>query len=102
MMGSRSLPNSWKFGSFTQTFCANGGWVLLKFALGWQASMSATEHHSKEERSKIRREYHSKEERSKIQQGSMLAMIGNVLSFAVAAVVGWVLNPDFLNALHSK
>jgi hypothetical protein len=60
-----------------------GGWVVLKFALGWQARMSDKEHPSKEERDKIR-------------QGSMLAMIGNVLSFAIAIAVGWVLNPDAL------
>ena len=59
-----------------------GGWVLLKFALGWQASMSNKDH--------------PKKDQAKNQQGSMLAMIGNVLSFAIAITAGVYLYPDVL------
>jgi hypothetical protein len=55
-----------------------GGWVALKVALGWKASIS------------------SKDPTMEVQQGGMLALIGNVLSFAVAITVGLVLNPEAL------
>jgi hypothetical protein len=51
-----------------------GGWVLLKFAIGWQ------------------REKHSDE----VARGSFVALIGNVLSFAIAIAIGVYLNPDAL------
>jgi hypothetical protein len=51
-----------------------GGWVLLKFAIGWQ------------------REKHSDE----VAKGSFVALIGNVISFAIAIAIGVVLNPDAL------
>jgi hypothetical protein len=51
-----------------------GGWVLLKFAIGWQ------------------REKHDDE----VAKGSFLALIGNVLSFAIAIGVGVLLNPEAL------
>jgi hypothetical protein len=47
-----------------------GGWVLLKFAIGWR-------------RTPIN---------YKVALGSQLALIGNVLSFAIAIVGGWYLN----------
>lgn len=50
-----------------------GGWVVLKFALGWQ-----------------------REKDKNAAAGSMLALIGNVLSFAVAVAVGAALNPQAL------
>jgi hypothetical protein len=49
-----------------------GGWVALKFALGWQRERKTSE----------------------ALTGSMLALIGNVLSFAIAIGVGVVLNPE--------
>lgn len=51
-----------------------GGWVLLKFAIGWQ------------------REKHSDE----VAKGSFVALIGNVISFAIAIAIGVALNPDAL------
>jgi hypothetical protein len=51
-----------------------GGWILLKFAIGWQ------------------REKHDDE----VAKGSFLALIGNVLSFAIAIGVGVFLNPTAL------
>ena len=52
-----------------------GGWIVLKFALGWQ------------------RERKTKEALT----GSMLALIGNVLSFAIAIAIGAWLNPNALD-----
>jgi hypothetical protein len=49
-----------------------GGWVALKFALGWQRERKTSE----------------------ALTASMLALIGNVLSFAIAIGVGVVLNPE--------
>jgi hypothetical protein len=51
-----------------------GGWVLLKFAIGWQ----------REERSEA------------VAKGSFLALIGNVISFAIAIAGGVLLNPKAL------
>jgi hypothetical protein len=51
-----------------------GGWVLLKFAIGWQ------------------REKHGDE----VAKQSFLALIGSVLSFAVAIAIGVALNPKAL------
>jgi hypothetical protein len=55
-----------------------GGWVALKVALGWKASLSNKD---------------PTVDPVKVQQGGMLALIGNVLSFAIAIGVGWVLCP---------
>jgi hypothetical protein len=52
-----------------------GGWVLLKFALGWQRV----------------------KENGEAMTDSMLAIIGNVLSFAIAIGVGVYLNPDAID-----
>jgi hypothetical protein len=52
-----------------------GGWVLLKFAIGWQ-----------------RQEYGDA-----VAKGSFLALIGSVLSFAIAIGVGVLLNPAALD-----
>jgi hypothetical protein len=49
-----------------------GGWVLLKFALGWQRTPFVY----------------------KLAVGSQVALIGNVLSFAIAIVGGYYLRPD--------
>jgi hypothetical protein len=51
-----------------------GGWVLLKFAIGWQRQKYGDE----------------------VAKGSFLALIGNVLSFAIAVGVGVFLNPPAL------
>ena len=51
-----------------------GGWVLLKFAIGWQ------------------REKHG----NQVAEQSFLALIGNVLSFAIAIAVGAFVNPHAL------
>jgi hypothetical protein len=51
-----------------------GGWVLLKFAIGWQRQRNGDE----------------------VARGSFLALIGNVLSFAIAIWVGVLLNPKAL------
>ncbi len=48
-----------------------GGWILLKFALDWQRA----------------------EKGDDVMTDSMLAMVGNVLSFAVAIGAGIILNP---------
>ena len=50
------------------------GWVALKFALGWQRE----------------------ENKSEVLTGSMLSLIGNVISFAIAIAVGVLLYPDVL------
>ena len=47
-----------------------GGWVLLKFAVGWQRTLL----------------------NYKVALGSLLALIGNVLSFATAIAGGLYLN----------
>jgi hypothetical protein len=52
-----------------------GGWVLLKFALGWQRESKNGE----------------------VLTDSMLAMIGNVLSLAIAIAAGIVLNPTAID-----
>jgi hypothetical protein len=52
-----------------------GGWVLLKFAIGWQ------------------REKYGEE----VAKGSFLALTGSVLSFAIAIGVGVALNPAALD-----
>jgi hypothetical protein len=52
-----------------------GGWVLLKFAIGWQ------------------REEYGGEDKRDVEKGRFLALIGNVLSFAIAIGVGLALNP---------
>jgi hypothetical protein len=70
-----------RFVALTLVICAPpylpafiGGWVALKFALGWQREARGDE----------------------VQRGSLLAMIGNVLSFAIAVGVGLALNPKAL------
>ena len=55
-----------------------GGWVLLKFAIGWQ------------------REEYGGEDKRDVEKGRFLALIGNVLSFAIAIGVGLLLNPAAL------
>lgn len=50
-----------------------GGWVLLKFAIGWQRSTS-----------------------DEVAEQSFLALIGNVISFAIAIAIGVLLNPKAL------
>ena len=52
-----------------------GGWVLLKFAIGWQ------------------REKHG----SQIAEQSFLALIGSVVSFAIAIAIGVALNQKALD-----
>ncbi|MGC2075284.1 MAG: hypothetical protein WA728_04465 [Xanthobacteraceae bacterium] len=52
-----------------------GGWILLKFALGWQRTPPGPN----------------------IASGSLLAMIGNVLSFAIAIAGGYYLHPGTLD-----
>jgi hypothetical protein len=56
-----------------------GGWVLLKFAIGWQ-----------------REGYGGKGDEGEVAKGRFLALIGNVLSFAVAIAIGVALNPKAL------
>jgi hypothetical protein len=56
-----------------------GGWVLLKFAIGWQ------------------REKHG----SQIAEQSFLALIGSVLSFAIAIAIGAALNHKALDVWTS-
>src|SRR5690348_2917318 len=68
-----------------------GGWVLLKFALGWQAKMSDKPQPWTESRNKLR-PLTKEEDREKLRQESMLAMIGSVLSFTVAIGIGYVLH----------
>jgi hypothetical protein len=51
-----------------------GGWVVLKFAIGWRRTPL----------------------NFKVAQGSLLALIGNVLSFAIAIAGGYYLHPDTL------
>lgn len=48
-----------------------GGWVLLKFAIGWKREEFGAE----------------------VAKGSFLALMGNVFSFAVAIAIGVALNP---------
>jgi hypothetical protein len=49
-----------------------GGWILLKFAVGWQ-----------------RRAKEPGIDGDFVEQSAMLALIGNVLSFAIAIAGGW-------------
>ena len=49
-----------------------GGWVLLKFAISWQRTPLT----------------------DRVARGSQLALIGNVVSFAVAIAGGLYLNPN--------
>jgi len=51
-----------------------GGWVLLKFAIGWRRTPL----------------------NYKVAVGSQLALIGNVLSFTIAIAGGAYLHPDTL------
>lgn len=51
-----------------------GGWVLLKFAIGWQRTPLTP----------------------KLARGVQLALIGNVISFAIAIAGGLYLNPNAL------
>jgi len=55
-----------------------GGWVLLKFAIGWQ------------------REGYGGGDKGDVEKGRFLALIGNVLSFGIAILVGVLLNPEAL------
>jgi len=57
-----------------------GGWVALKFAIGWQ-----------------RVKLHDDKQ---IAEGSFVGLIGNVISFAIPIAVGLVLYPEALNAWH--
>jgi hypothetical protein len=50
-----------------------GGWVALKFAVGWQRYAGEAE-----------------------AGGAMVALIGNVISFAVAIAIGLTVNPSAL------
>ena len=59
--------------SYLPTFI--GAWIALKMALGWQ------------------RDHYSDSVRLK----SLLGLIGSVISFAIAIVVGYALNPDALD-----
>jgi hypothetical protein len=58
-----------------------GGWVLLKFAIGWQRQPKGD---------------------AVVEQSSLLALIGNVLSFAIAIAVGLYLNRAALAALATR
>jgi hypothetical protein len=58
-----------------------GGWVLLKFALGWQRQGTG--------RSRLPEEVVSR---------SFLSLGGNAISFAIAVVVGVLLHPQSLDA----
>jgi hypothetical protein len=60
-----------------------GGWVLLKFALGWQ------------------RERNDEQDRQVATQ-SFVALIGNVISFAIPIAVGLALYPEALNAWATR
>jgi hypothetical protein len=51
-----------------------GGWILLKFAIGWR-------------RTPINH---------RVARGSQVALIGNIVSFAIAIAGGMYLNPDAL------
>jgi hypothetical protein len=51
-----------------------GGWVLLKFAIGWRRTPL----------------------NYKVALGSQVALIGSVLSFAIAIAGGYYLHPDTL------
>ena len=55
-----------------------GGWVLLKFAIGWQ------------------REGHGGKDEDEVAKQRFLALIGNLLSFAIAIGVGVFLHPPAL------
>ena len=75
-----------RFVALTLVLCAPpylpsfiGGWVLLKFAIGWQ------------------REGYGGEDKGDVEKGRFLALIGNVLSFAIAIGVGVALNPAALD-----
>jgi hypothetical protein len=63
-----------------------GGWVLLKFAIGWQ------------------REKRDDDDEKEVATQSFLALIGGVLSFSIAIAIGIFLNPNALevwkNATH--
>jgi hypothetical protein len=56
-----------------------GGWVLLKFAIGWQ------------------REKRDDDDEKEVATQSFLALIGSVLSFAIAIAIGLALNPKALD-----
>jgi hypothetical protein len=56
-----------------------GGWVLLKFAIGWQ------------------REGYGGNGKDEVEKGRFLALMGNVLSFGWAIFVGALLNPEALD-----
>ena len=58
-----------------------GGWVVLKFALGWQRQGAG--------RARIPEE---------VVTRSFLSLGGNVISFAIAIVVGVLAHPDALDA----
>jgi hypothetical protein len=57
-----------------------GGWVLLKFAIGWQRENFDT----------------SGKHNKQVGEQSFLALIGSVISFAIAVGVGVWLNPAAL------
>ena len=57
-----------------------GGWVVLKFALGWQRVT----------------------EDRQVTTQSHLALIGNVISFAIPIAVGLALYPEALNAWATR
>jgi hypothetical protein len=61
-----------------------GAWVVLKFALGWQRAQQIADKAGKEEDKEV-------------GKGSLLALIGNVLSFAIAIAIGAYLNPKALD-----
>jgi hypothetical protein len=58
-----------------------GGWVLLKFAVGWQRA--------------------AYDEKGMVGIGSQLALIGNVVSFAIAIAGGLYLNPSAMTYFSS-
>lgn len=53
-----------------------GGWIALKFAANWQRQASNG---------------------PKVRQGSLIALIGSVLSFTVAIVAGCFLHPEVIS-----
>jgi hypothetical protein len=62
-----------------------GGWVLLKFAIGWQRDKYGGDKFG---------DFHD----DQVGEQSFLALIGNVLSFAIAIAIGVFLNPKALEA----
>jgi hypothetical protein len=65
-----------------------GGWVVLKFAIGWQ-------------RQQIQPSL-LVEDTGQVATQSFVALIGSVISFAIAIAVGLALYPEALNAWATR